>query len=199
MKTTRTELSLLKAEEQRLKKEMAAYQARIDNAPQREQEFADLTRDYDTTKELYHTLLKRYEQAQIGESMEQRQKGEQFRVLEPARPSSTPAAPRRSRLLLIGLAVSLALGVGAMILAEIVDTSFHSVSDLRSFSTLPVLVAIPRIVTEAADRQRRTRFRLAATLAIVGVVFMVGTAYFAAFNNETLTNLLSPAKRSAKG
>jgi hypothetical protein len=72
-------------------------------------------------------------------------------------------------------------------------------NDLRSFSALPVLVAIPRIVTEAAARQRRTRFRLAATLAIAGIAFMVGTAYLAAYNNESLTNLLSPAKRSAKG
>jgi len=199
IKATGTELSFLKAEEQRLKKDIVAYQTRIDNAPQREQEFTDLTRDYDTTKELYHTLLKRHEEAQIGESMEQRQKGEQFRILEPARPSYIPAAPRRSRLLLIGLALSAALGVGAMILAEIVDTSFHSVNDLRSFSTLPVLVAIPRIITEADARQRRTRFRLAATLAIVGMVFMVGTAYFAASNNETLTNLLSPPRRSARG
>lgn len=199
IKSTGTELRLLKAEEQRLKKAIDAYQIRIDNAPQREQEFADLTRDYETTKEMYNTLLKRYEEAQIGESMEQRQKGEQFRLLEPAVPSYIPAAPRRARLLLLGLALSVALGVGAMILAEIVDTSFHSVDELRSFSTLPVLVAIPRIITEADVRQRRTRFRLAATLAVAGMVLMVGTAYFAASNNEALTNLLSPPRRGVRG
>ena len=199
IKTTETEVRLLKTEEQRLKKDIAAYQTRIDNAPQREQEFADQTRDYESTRELYQTLLKRYEEAQIGESMEQRQKGEQFRILEPARPSYVPAAPRRSRLLLIALALSVGLGIGAMVLAEIVDTSFHSVSALRSFSTLPVLVAIPRIVTEEDARRQRTRLRIAATLAIAGVVALVGTAYLAAANNETLTNLLSPPKRSVKG
>jgi hypothetical protein len=194
LKSAETELGLLKGEEQRLRKEIALYQNRIDNAPQREQEFTELTRDYETTKALYDTLLKRYEEAQIGESLEQRQKGEQFRILESAMPSDSPASPRRARLLLIGLAVSVVLGVGAMVVAEILDTSFHSVDDLRSFSTLPVLVAIPRIVTEADARHRRTRFRLAAAATFAGLVLIAGTAYFVASNNEALTNLLSPPR-----
>jgi polysaccharide chain length determinant protein (PEP-CTERM system associated) len=198
LKSAATELGLLKAEDQRLRKEITAYQTRIDNAPQREQEFTDLTRDYETTKELYHTLLKRYEEAQIGESMEQRQKGEQFRILEPATPSYSPAAPRRSRLLLVSLALSVVLGVGAMVLAEIFDTSFHSVDDLRSFSILPVLVAIPRIVTEADARRRRSRFRLAAAAALTGLVLTAGVSYFVASDNETLTNLLSPPRDTVK-
>lgn len=199
LKSATTELGFLKAEDQRLRKEIVAYQARVDNAPQREQEFTDLTRDYETTKELYHTLLKRYEEAQIGESLEQRQKGEQFRILELAMPSSSPASPRRARLLLLGLGLSVVLGVGAMVLAEILDTSFHSVDDLRSFSTLPVLVAIPRIVTEADARRRRTRFRLAAAAALAGLVLTAGASYIVASDNETLTNLLSPARDTAQG
>jgi polysaccharide chain length determinant protein (PEP-CTERM system associated) len=194
LKSAETELGLLKAEDQRLRKEITAYQTRIDNAPQREQEFTDLTRDYETTKELYHTLLKRYEEAQIGESMEQRQKGEQFRILEPAMPSYTPAAPRRLRLLLAGLALSVVLGAGAIVLAEILDTSFHSVNDLRSFSALPVLVAIPRIVTEADARRRRSRFRVAAAAVLAGLALTAGASYLVASENETLTNLLSPPK-----
>jgi hypothetical protein len=196
LKSAETELGLLKAEDQRLRKDIVAYQTRIDNAPQREQEYVELTRDYETTKELYNTLLKRYGEAQIGESMEQRQKGEQFRILEPAMPVYSPAAPRRSRLLLAGLGLAVVLGAGAMVLAEILDTSFHSVDDLRSFSALPVLVAIPRIVTEADARRRRTRFRMAAGAALAGLVLTAGVSYLVASDNETLTNLLSPPPRT---
>ena len=38
-------------------------------------------------------------------------------------------------------------------LAETLDTSFHSVDELRGFTSVPVLSSSPRIVTEA-DRQR---------------------------------------------
>src|SRR5205807_7422945 len=55
---------------------IAAYQGRVENVPRREQEFRELSRDYDSTRELYQSLLKRYEEAQLAESMEQRQKGE---------------------------------------------------------------------------------------------------------------------------
>jgi len=194
LKSAETELGLLKAEDQRLRKDIVAYQIRIDNAPQREQEYMELTRDYETTKEMYNLLLKRFEEAQIGESMEQRQKGEQFRILEPALPSFSPSAPRRFRLLLVGVALSVVLGAGAIVLAEILDTSFHSVDDLRSFSALPVLVAIPQIVTEVDARRRRTRFRVAAAVVIAGLTLTAGAAYLVASDNETLTNLISPPK-----
>ena len=50
------ELKILKAEEQRLRGAIAAYQARVENTPKREQEFQEISRDYETTKELYQSL-----------------------------------------------------------------------------------------------------------------------------------------------
>src|SRR6267143_1370543 len=52
------EISTLKAEERRLRQDLAVYQRRVENTPYREQEFQDLSRDYDTTSELYRTVLK---------------------------------------------------------------------------------------------------------------------------------------------
>src|SRR5437899_1137953 len=127
------EIRIVKGEDQRLRDGIAAYQARVENVPRREQEFRELSRDYESTRELYQSLLKRYEEAQLAESMEQRQKGEQFRVLDPAVPSPEPAAPNRLRLLLTALLGSLGLAVGVVVLAEHVDTSFHTVDDLRAF------------------------------------------------------------------
>ena len=93
------ELRLLNDEEKRLRAEIAIYQGRIENTPKREQEFLELSRDYDSTKELYGTLLKRYEEAQMAGNLEHRQKGEQFRILEPANPATagSPGACERPR------------------------------------------------------------------------------------------------------
>jgi protein tyrosine kinase modulator len=190
------DLKVLKSEESRLRGQIASYQTRVENVPRREQEFKELSRDYESTRELYQTLMKRHEEAQLAESMEQRQKGEQFRVIEPAIPNPLPAAPNRVRLLVMALAVSLGLAVGAVVLAEHIDTSFHSVDDLRAFSPVPVLVSIPRIVTHIDLRRARWRMRLAAGVALVSLVMIVGLAYVVGHGNEQLVSFLAPRGRS---
>jgi uncharacterized protein involved in exopolysaccharide biosynthesis len=128
--------------------------------------------------------------------MEQRQKGEQFRILDSALPSGTPAAPRRSRLLVAALALSFVLGAGSMVLMELLDTSFHSARDLRAYTTVPILVNIPRIVTESDTRRRRWRFRFAAVGVLVAVVVIGGSSYLFAHGNEQLAQLLSRGDRA---
>ena len=186
-----SDLRILKTEEGRLKESIAAYQARVENVPKREQEFREMSRDYESTRELYGSLLKRYEEAQLAESMEQRQKGEQFRLLDPAVPNQQPAAPNRLRLLLMIVAGSLGLAVGVVLLAEHVDTSFHEVDDLRTFSNIPVLVSIPRITTSEDRRRSSWRMRFASAATLVGLVLIVGIAYLAATGNDRLAMLLA--------
>jgi polysaccharide chain length determinant protein (PEP-CTERM system associated) len=186
-----TELRLAKVDEQRIRRAIDMYQSRVENTPKSEQEFLEMTRDYEATRELYQTLSKRYDEASLAESMEQRQKGEQFRVLDPAVASSTPAGPRRARLFLMTLALCVALGAGAMMLAEMLDSSFHSTEDLRACTTVPLLVSIPRIVTLGDARRRRWRFRLATVGILVALVVISGSGYFFARGNEYLVQILS--------
>jgi polysaccharide chain length determinant protein (PEP-CTERM system associated) len=185
-----TDLKVLKAEEGRLQAAIVAYQQRVEKIPQREQEFKELSRDYETTREFYQSLLKRHDEAQIAESMEQRQKGEQFRVIEPAVPPEAPAA-NRLRLIVITILFSVGLGVTAAVLAEQIDASFHTAEELRGHTSLPLLVTIPRILTEADAHRNRTRFRLVATAAGLGLIALVGLSYLLAHGNEQLVWLVS--------
>ena len=123
--------------------------------------------------------------------MEQRQKGEQFRVVDPAVPNAQPAAPNRLRLLIMTLAGAIGLAIGAVLLAEQLDTSFHALDDLRAYSKVPVLVSIPRIVTQTDARRRRWRIPVAATVAFAGLVTIVGIVYVVAHGNENLVLLLA--------
>jgi len=196
LQQTETELKLAKADEDRLKRSIDSFQTRLDNAPKREQEYLQATRDYQGTRELYATLTKRFEEAQLAESMEQRQKGEQFRILDSAVASSAPTAPRRSRLLIMSFALSVALGAGAMVLAELLDTSFHTAAELRAYTTVPLLVNIPRIITDADARRGRWRFRFAAVAVVVGLVLVAALSYLIAHGNEQLAQLLSRGGRA---
>jgi polysaccharide chain length determinant protein (PEP-CTERM system associated) len=173
---TEAEIAALRAEERRLREDFATYQRRVENIPLREQEFQELSRDYDTTSELYRTLLKRYEEAQLAETLEQRQKGEQFRIVEAAIPPSAPSAPNRGRLLLIGAALSGALAVAVALLAEKLDGSFHDIDELRRVVGVPVMARIPRIVTQGdAERGRRRMLALACMTMVVVALTMTVT------------------------
>jgi polysaccharide chain length determinant protein (PEP-CTERM system associated) len=184
-----TEIKVLKAEAENLKHSIVIYQQRVENTPQREQEFQALSRDYQATQEIYGSLQRRQEEAQLAESMEQRQKGEQIRILEPAIASQQPAAPNRIRLIFMGLLLSLGLAAGTVVLAEQLDTSFHKLDDLRAFSLVPVLVSIPSIITEADTQWRRWRFGFAAGCAMFGLVLIVTSSYLVATGNEQLVRL----------
>src|SRR5262245_2429703 len=118
IKSSEAELRVLAAEEGNVHKSISVYQERVENAPRREQQFQELSRDYTTTKEVYASLLKRFEEAKIAESMESRQKGEQFRVLDAAIPLRTAAAPRRAWLLFVSLVFALGLGAATIFVSE---------------------------------------------------------------------------------
>jgi polysaccharide chain length determinant protein (PEP-CTERM system associated) len=185
------EIKALQNEAGHLRSDLALYQTRVENTPRREQEFQDLARDYETTKALYASLLNRHEEAQLAENMEQRQKGEQFRILDPAIPPEEPAAPRRRRLLLMGGVLSLALAAGAAMLAEQLDTSFHTVDELRGFSRVPVLVSIPLLLSEAAARRGRRRLWLAVCTTTLGVMCVFVIACWVTREHERLLWIIS--------
>jgi polysaccharide biosynthesis transport protein len=172
-----SEIAALRSEERRLREDFATYQRRVENTPLREQEFQELYRDYETTSELYRTLLKRSEEAQLAETLEQRQKGEQFRILEPAIAPSTPSAPSRFNLLLVGGILSMAFATGVALLAEWLDGSLHEVDDLRKITNVPVIGRIPRLVSEGDVARRRWRLTAWAGAMVVMVALTTAAAY----------------------
>ena len=168
---------------------IAAYQSRVEMAPEREQELQELSRDYRASREIYEVALKRYHEAQAAVDVERRRAREEFQVIETAFPAREPAAPNRGKLALLGMALACAVTAGVVMLAEQLDTSFHAVDDLRAFSKLPVLVTIPEIKTRSDRTRRRWRARLAAGAGVVGLFLVVGLAYVGAHNDALITLL----------
>ncbi|PWU25131.1 MAG: hypothetical protein C5B48_02815 [Candidatus Rokuibacteriota bacterium] len=187
---TDAELRALKAEEARLRETIATYERRLEAQPRAQQDFQRQARDYATTKELYGSLLKRLEDAQMAENMEQGQRGEQFRVLDPAVPSRESVLPNRGRLMLTGLMLSLVMGVGAVVVAERADTSFHSLDELRGFTRVPVVASIPRVVTESDTARRRRRRGLMALAVVTGIAVITALVHFYAHANASLVRML---------
>jgi tyrosine-protein kinase Etk/Wzc len=163
-----------------------AYQSRVNESPRREQEMTHLARDYEATRELYRSLLGRIGEAELGETTEERRGTGQYRILDAAVPPLEPVAPRRGRLMLLGVVVSLVMGAAAVVVAEHLDTSFHTLDDLRAATSLPVAAAIPLIVTESDRTRRRRRFQARVALAALGMVAMVGLSFMVAHDNDRM-------------
>src|SRR2546425_509020 len=188
------ELATLRSQEQTLQRAIASYEQRGEKAPRREQELQQISRDYNTSKELYQSLLQRYEDAQLAERMQQRLQGDQFRVLDPAVPSRQPVAPHRIRLLLMGLMLSMGGAAGVVLLAETRDTSFHTVDDVRTFTSVPVLISVPPIFTLADARRRRLQLSLAALATALGAAGIIAASSYLARSNDLLVRLLTPGR-----
>ena len=186
---TDAELASLKEQETFLRETIGGYETRVENAPKRQQELQDLLRGSETTKEHYQTLLKRYEDAQLASTLEESQNVEQFRVLDPAIPPARPAAPDRARLLMMGLIAAFALAFGVVLAAERLDTTFHTLDDLRAYTTAPVLATVRLIPTGGDTRRRRLQIAVTVVLAILGLALIVGGTYYVAGGNEQLVGL----------
>jgi polysaccharide chain length determinant protein (PEP-CTERM system associated) len=181
-----------------LRSQIAIYERRIENTPRSEQELALITRDYETTRELFRSLLGKRGEAEIAADLEQRQKGEHFRMIDPARIPDRTAGPNRFRLLLIGLVLAVGAAGIAVVLAEHVDTSYRSAEEVRGNEPVPVLSTISKIVTER-DRRRSLRHRRLATAAVaVGLLVVVGSSFAFAHKNHAVVALLSAEPMSAK-
>lgn len=184
------ELRTLKAEELTLREAIASYEQRVENVPKRQEEFQSLSRDYQTIKDRYDTLLKRSEEAQLAESLEQGHEVERFRILDPAIPPREPSAPSRIRLLIVGFLFSLALVAAVVLAAEYLDTSFHDVDDLRASVAVPSVFSVPLIAVPADGRKRARVFALAVASMVALILIVAGTRYVAT-GNEQLVRLVA--------
>jgi polysaccharide chain length determinant protein (PEP-CTERM system associated) len=147
---TELEIERLKEEEGKVKAQINIYRGRIENTPIREQEMTVISRDYLNTKENYQTLLKKSQEAQQAENLERRQKGEQFKVIDPARIPEKPFKPDIPKILLFGLLLGMGSGFGLAFFREQMDRSFRDAEDLEATLGLKVITNIPKIEKKAA-------------------------------------------------
>jgi len=164
-----------------LKEKIEYYQQRVENTPKREQELAALTRDYNITQQNYQRLLDRFYEAKRAESMEMRQQGEQFRIVDYAQPPEIPVSPKRIVLAFFFLALGLGTGIGFIVLLEMLDSTVKGIKQLEKWSGgIPCITAVPLALTPDDKRKRKMRtvlyICLNISIAVIGVV-IVGYSY----------------------
>ncbi len=132
-------------EQEKIQQEIKLYQERVQSSPAVEQQYKELTRDYQTALDFYNDLLKKRDQSAMAADLERHQEGENFSILDPANLPDKPSFPNRPMFALGGLLSGLTLGVGIAFFLESRDTSFRTERDIEIALRLPVLAMVPAV------------------------------------------------------
>jgi polysaccharide chain length determinant protein (PEP-CTERM system associated) len=162
------QLERKEAEEKRLRGVISSYQAKVDSAPSRESEMVELTRDYATLQAQYNNLAAKREDSKLAANLEQRQVGEQFKVLDPANIPERPFSPNRLLINAAGSMAGFGFGFGLVALLEYRDRTLKKQADVLRVLQIPVLAIVPVMNAASSRPGRRTMVAAAIGLLIVG-------------------------------
>ena len=169
----------LKQERAEITKQIATYQKWVGAAPVREAEWAALTRDYEQLHQHYQGLVGQSLQAESAHSLEKRQKGSQFKIVDPAHFPEKPFKPDFRKIMLIAVGLGLGIGGGLALGFELVGTSFKDPAELEVYLGLPVVCAVPAISTSAELKKRKVRQISWGVLLFIAIALItLGTGYF---------------------
>jgi len=138
-----------------IQEQIRQLQGRVQASPVVEQQFKELTRNYQTALDFYNDLLKKRQSAGVAGDLESQQQSEQFKIYDPPSLPDQPSFPKKIIFVSGGLGGGLAIGLGILFLMAVSDKSLHNERDVELALKLPVLVSVP-ILDVAANHANHT-------------------------------------------
>ena len=167
--STRAEIESIKRQVQLAKGKRDSYRRRLEAFPQVEEGYKGLLVERNNLQAKYDDLSKKFMEAKVAHGLEKEQMGERFTLIDAARLPEKPVSPNVPAILIIGLILGLGAGVGSAAFREYGDQAAHGIETLARATALPVLAAIPEIVTweETASLKRRRRMMVAGAAMVI--------------------------------
>ena len=137
------EIALLKEKQAHTIRQIKEFEAHVEHTPTSEQGLAVLLRDYENMQKGYQALLDKKTNAMMLGNYENRELGEQYRIIEPAYFPNVQEPPTLIHFLLGGLALGCLIGFGSAIGVEFLKTGFRRPEEVESYLGLPVIASIP--------------------------------------------------------
>jgi uncharacterized protein involved in exopolysaccharide biosynthesis len=154
--------------------QVAQVSNRLNNVPGAEVALGALERDYQTRKFAYDQLLLQQQKIGLGADAASQQQGEGIQVVDPANLPSLPVAPKRLLLMAAGLAAGLAVGFLLVGLFEVPRLlTIQTSADAAHYTSLPVLVTVPELLTPLEARTIPRRRKLLLATAVVAMVLAI--------------------------
>lgn len=188
----RTQLSATQKEiedamraEGEVNKRIAAYQARLDAQPIGQQEYTALARDYNNAQEAYNVQVKKKDESETQQNLEEHRAGQQLVPLDPPNLPEEPVEPQRPVWVAVGTVLGLMMGIVLAAVKEMKDTSLKNLKDVRAYTNLPVLSSVPLLENALLVRRKRRLFWLAWSASfILGSLCMSASMYYHFFGGS---------------
>lgn len=141
---------------------------RINNVPGVEVQLGELEREYQTRKTALDSLLAQQQKIALTAEATSQQQGEGIEVIDAANLPSKPVAPKR--LMMCGMGLVAGLGLGFLLIGIFEGPrllTIQNTEDAKHYTGLPVLLAVPELLTPQEARAIPRRRKL---LLIAGVI-----------------------------
>jgi len=162
----------------KLRKSLEKLEVRVSQTYQVERGYYDLMRDLGNHKQKYKELKAKSLDARLSQTLEEEQKAEKFSLIEPARIPKKPVKPNRFKILMMGLALSVAVGLGLGFLAEILDGSLRGHKALERLTGIEPLVVIPYIKIQADIDKTQNNMRRLIVISCFLLIGVVAAMHF---------------------
>jgi polysaccharide chain length determinant protein (PEP-CTERM system associated) len=160
--------------------QIASIQQRINEVPGAQVGLEALDREYQTRKANYDSLLAQQQKADLLSGMQSSQQGVSISIVDAANLPERPVAPKRPMLIIMGTMIGLLVGFAFAAAFEVPRLlTIQTTNDAEHYTGLPVLVAVPELLTpqEARSLPRRRLMLIAA--GIVATVISIPVMAYA--------------------
>jgi hypothetical protein len=142
---TRTNLEYLTAAKPYLETAIDQLTNRMNLIPEYQARLNQLNREITELTDLTDRFKRQQASSTISQALIRDLSTSSYRVVEPARLPLGPFYPDRRRFLMIAIALGLAIGVGVVLLVELLDTSLKKPDEAEEVLGIPVLGVVPKI------------------------------------------------------
>ncbi|MBN1569597.1 MAG: hypothetical protein JXA73_17260 [Acidobacteria bacterium] len=192
LRQLKTDIAIREKEKKWIEEEIEKYNRRIQNTPGVEQEMLAITRANDDLMKQHENLKKKLAEATLASSLESRQKGAQFEIIDPANYPLEPSTPKPIVILLAGFVMSIAAGIAAAIVVDFLNQRPWTYRELERALDVPVLVEIPTIATLADEKHTLYRRLAHAAMLIVFTGIYIGGLYYLYSKHSAVLRILDP-------
>jgi len=185
-----SEIASLKTRLQRKKQRREELLAKVDEITQVEAKLQDLTRNYESIKQRYETLLERLQTARMTSEADRSAGQMNVRLVDPPRTPSEPDGPPRALLLLAAAPLSLGMGTAFAFLLHLVRPVFQNREDLSEVTGRPVIGSVSLVLTQRQQRAKLGDLTIYGMAAMTLIVAMGIAAMYADIGAEQMQELM---------
>jgi len=167
------EIRELSARRTDIASQLAQMRGEITLSPKLEAQYRELIRDYEVIKSQYEQMRSQQATAELKAKAANTSASESYVLINPASVPEDPIEPDRVALMFLGLVLSVAAGIGAAFLLNVMDTTVRGSSDIMAVAGVQPFAHVPALRSPIEVRRRRvTDFTLAGGITVLALVVL---------------------------